>query len=267
MLSIVDKALLAGALSGALCGAVGSIAGKLKLNTISLSSAHAALAGAALSLLIGKGSFILPLAFSLGTAMSLGPISDLLRVQIDRVSMVLFSTFSALAMLFIYLYPGPVISSVIMSTVFWGSVLAVTSNYLLWLLLLSTSFVIYLLFSWTKLLPILFFRKLAEAEGINARKYLYPLIGILGISIVLGMKIVGGLLVFSMLFNPATAAEKLTNNINLRLISSALLGSLSAILGIFLSYLVNLPVGTSIVVCSAFILLFSSLYSFLRSKL
>ncbi len=266
MLSIVARALIAGILACGMCGAAGSLMGKLKLNTISLSSAHAALAGAALSLIIGKGETLIPLAFSLSTAMGLGPLSDLLRVHIDRISMVMFSTFSALGLLFIYLYPGPVVSSVVMSTVFWGSVLAVSPSYLCLLISLIVSFSSFLLLSWNKLIPILHSRKLAEAEGINSKKYLYPLIGIVGISIVLGMKIVGGLLVFSMLFNPATAAEKISNKMNLRVILSGILGACSAVLGIFFSYLFNLPVGASIVICSAALLISCSSYAFLKEK-
>ena len=255
MYEIIIQAIIGGTIAGILYGVLGILMTRLKLNTIVFSSAHSALAGAALSLILPLDQIILSTGFVLFTALILGPLSDALLLPLDQISMVLLSIYTALALIFIYLAPGAVTSPEVLAKVFWGSVFAINIQYVILLFGLLVILLLYLSFSWTKLKAILYDRRLAEAEGISTKSYIYSLILLTGITIVFVLKIVGGLLVYAILFNPATAASKLAHNIEKRIVLSALFGVLSVLLGVLLSLCFNLPVGACIALASAIIML------------
>lgn len=258
---ILLNAIIASVLAGSICGILGVFMIRLKLNTIGFSSAHAALAGAALGVFLNVNPSILSLILAILVAIILGPLSDKLRLPLDLVSMVLFSLFTSLAFIFIFLSPGTALSAQAVTSVLWGSVLAITHGYLVLLACLFFSIILFVQLFKMKLLAILYDRRLAEAEGIPTNLYLYFLIFLIGITVALVLRITGGFLVFSLLFNPSAASLQISNNIRKILILAPFLGSSSALLGLLISYILNFPVGASIALASSTTLLVSVLIS------
>lgn len=181
--------------------------------------------------------------------------------------MVFFSIFTALALIFDYMAPGTVLTSDVLAKVFWSSFFAVTPSYLVLLLDVLLLTIAYLYISWFKIKSILFDRRLAEAEEINTKLYVYTLVALIGFTIVLALRIVGGLLVFALLFCPSTSASKIFQTMEARIIASMNLGALSTILGIFLSYILNLPVGACIVLISVIVLAVIISYSTIKIRI
>ena len=265
-MSLLINAIIASILAGSLCGIIGIFMIRLKLNTIGFSTAHAALTGAALGVFLGKDPSILSILLALFTSFILGPLSDTLRLPLDLISMILFSLYTALAFIFIFLSPGTALSAEAVSNVLWGSILAVTYGYIV--ILLCLLFII-MIFIWNfkiKLMAILYDRKLAEAEGIQTNYYLYSLIFLMGLIISLTLRITGGFFVFSLLFNPSSAALQLFSDIKKILIASPLLSISAALLGLSLSYIFNLPVGASIALTSSILLAISSIFSKFKKR-
>ncbi len=252
--------------SGMLCGLSSVFIYRLRLTTLGFSVAHGALAGAALSLYLQLDPLPLSLLFAFLTALVLGPIAEALRVPIDLVSMVIFSLNTALALLFVYLTPGTALAAQVVSSILWGSILAVTPLYLIILILLT---VIYMLYYYTfkpKLLAILFDRRLAEADGINTKYYIYTVIFLTGATIVLLLRLVGGFLVFTLLYNLAVTVMQIANHIRKMLILSPLLGVITIYLGLTISFYLDLPVGVCIVLASLMLLMATLGYKKLISK-
>ncbi len=265
-MSILLNAIIASILAGSLCGLIGIFMIRLKLNTIGFSTAHAALAGAALGVFLQVDPSLLSIVFAMFTSLILGPLSDIIRLPLDLISMILFSLYTSLAFIFIFLSPGTALSAEAVSNVLWGSILAINYGYLV---LLSCLLFIVILFVWCfkiKLLAILHDRRLAEAEGIQTSYYLYSLIFLLGFIIAVTLRITGGFLVFSLLFNPSAASLQLSSNIRRILILSPILSSTSALLGLFISYTFDWPVGASIALASTIILASSSMIAWLKNK-
>jgi len=243
--------------SGVLCGLSSIFIYRLRITTIGFSVAHGALAGAALSLLLQVDPLPLSLGFALLTALILGPLADYLKAPLDLVSMVTFSLHTALALLFIYMSPGTALAAQVVSSILWGSILAVTPSYLI---LLTLLLVLYMLYYYTfkpKLLAILFDVRLAEADGINTRLYVYTIIFLVGTTVVLLLKLVGGFLVFTLIYNLAVTTMQLTRHIRRMLILAPLMGVTVVYLGLFMSFLLDLPVGVCIVISSIIMLLIS----------
>ena len=266
MLSVLLTAILAGALAGSLCGSTGILCDRLGLRTVAFAVAHGALAGAAFSFVIGGSSILMGMAFALFTSIILGPLADAFEIPIDLVSMTLFSLYNALTFIFIILSPGIVLAAEKVTQLLWGSVLAVTLDYLIILSAIAVLYALFLVVMWHRIAPILFDRRLAEAEGIRVRVYAYALIIVTGLVVVFTLRITGGFLVFSLIYIPASSALQLSENMKVIVALSALLGTISAVSGVFLSFFIDLPVGSSIVICAALILLTSSTAGYLRRR-
>jgi len=264
---ILIYAIISSMISGVLCGISGALLMRLKLTTMGFLMAHAALAGAALGVYLEVNPTLLSLLFVIITGLFLGPLSDILRLPSDLVSMTLFSLYTALALIFVYLSPGTALSAEAVSSILWGSVLAVTVGLLI---LLSTLLIIMILFLSAfklQLLATLYNRKLAEAEGVPVSIITYLLIFLGGITVALTLRVTGGFLVFSLLFNPPAAAFQLSNDIRKVIVISGILGVISAQLGLFFSLLFDLPVGASIALMSSITLAVVSLFSKTREHL
>jgi len=257
--SLIVYAYVASALAGILCGSTGVLASKLGLRTVAFSMSHAAMAGAAIGLYAGLNPEAVAFILAAATAVALGPLAEHTRIPSELVSMALFSGYTAMAFIFTYLSPGTALSTRTLSLVFWGSVLAVTPGYIILLLTSIVSIALLLLSFWPQLSTIFFDRKIAEAEGINTKAYIYMATIISGITVILVLKLVGGFLVFSLLYTPAAASTKVGRTLRGMVAASAFFGTLSGVLGVTLSLVADLPVGACISLSSTVILLISIL--------
>ncbi|RLE76364.1 MAG: hypothetical protein DRJ56_04240 [Thermoprotei archaeon] len=258
-MTLLALAALAAILSGSLCGVLGYYIQRFGIVTLSFSVAHAALAGAALSLVLGADASYLALATAVSFALVLGALSPRAPRERELVSMGFFSLFNALAILMVYLSNVYVLSSATVAVVLWGSILAVTRAKLLVLLGVSALFLTYLTTFRSQIDAIVFDRRLAEAEGINVRLHTLAMLLFAGGAIALTLKLTGGFLVFTLLYNPVASAAKLARSARGQLLLSPLIGSASALSGLATSYAFDLPVGASIALVSSGVLLMSYL--------
>lgn len=265
MSMLLTSSLLGGFLAGGLCGSIGVICNRLRLMTMAFAIAHAALAGSALALAAGMDAILVAMLLALATAMLLGPLADQLRISLDLMSMMLFSAYNAMTFIFIVLSPGPALMTESVGQLLWGSILAIKPSYLAYLLSAALASTLFLAIFWGRISPILFDPKLAEAEGVNARLYRYLILILAGVIITLALRITGGFLVFSLLYAPAASSIQLQTRMT-RLITSAwILGSISAMSGLGLSLLLDLPSGSCIALAAITIFLGSAIYSRVRA--
>ena len=113
----------------------------------------------------------------------------------------------ALAFIFLTLSPGVVRFTSEVTSILWGSILSIGYQDIIYLAaLLSTAVVAVTLF-WKELAAIMFSRRMAEADGINTKPFIYIILFAIGITVTFSLKLVGGLLIFALLFNPAVFIE------------------------------------------------------------
>ncbi|MCD6591571.1 MAG: metal ABC transporter permease [Thaumarchaeota archaeon] len=261
---LLINSLIGGLLAGGLCGSIGMICNRLNLSTIAFATAHAALAGSALALALGLDITSTAMVFALITAIILGPLADRFGISLDLMAMTLFSAYNALAFIFIVLAPGSALMTESVGQLLWGSILAIRPSYLAFLSAATIFSIIFLTAFWGRINSILFDSKLAEAEGVNVSLYKYVILTLVGSIIALTLRITGGFLVFSLLYLPAAASIQLHNNMKNLVISSWILGSISAAGGLGLSFIADLPAGSCITIAAILFFLGSIAYSRLR---
>jgi len=255
MLLIVP--LLGAILSGFICGMLGYYVQRYGVTTLSFTIAHSALAGAAISLVLGLNTTLFTLFFAIISALLIGYLTSKSLIRRELICMGLFSLFNALAILMLYMSSTNVLSTVQLSTILWGSVLAITYEKIVAIAAIATIFLIYAVIFKPQIDAILFDQKLAEAEGVNVKLHSTILLLFVGSTIAIILRITGGFLVFSLLYNPIASAILLSKRANIQQLISPILGSSAALAGFLTSFMLNLPIGASIALLSAFILLIS----------
>jgi manganese/iron transport system permease protein len=242
---------------GAGCGLAGFLLLSLDLPFLAVCLAHSALAGAVLGLLAGLPATPCAFVGALAAAALLGPASDKLRLSASTLSGILFSVSMGLAFLGIGMASQARSPSM---SLLWGNLLLLD-----WPRLAASATVTLLgfLLAWRfrkAVMAVLFSRPIALSSGLPAAAILYAIILWCGLVITVNLEAVGGLMLYSLLVNPAAAARQLTKRFAPALLLSILLAALSAAAGLGLALLVDWPVGATIVLVSAALFAASSLH-------
>ncbi|HOK56817.1 MAG TPA: metal ABC transporter permease [bacterium] len=258
-----QKALVACVLSGIACGIIGVWVVVMRISFIGVSISHSAFAGSLLAILIKKPVQLFSFIFTLITSSILGPFSDRTQLHPETSMGIIFSLTLGLSFLFLGLIPESKSEAL---NYMWGSILTVDilDIYFLFAITIFVFFFDFLFFREIKAL--LFNRELAKANGFYSTIFFYLILYILGLSITFLLKIVGGLLVYALIVNPASSAYQITYNIKKMFFLSVIFGILSTISGLFISSTLNIPTGASIILFSGLLFVFCFLFSPKRRK-
>lgn len=242
--------LLGICLSGAVCSIIGTFIVRMKLTSLGFCMSHAAFAGSALGLALSLPPLWFALVFSIAVAFILGPLTDKSKLQPEIILGILFTLTMALGLTFLNFIPDSAMSSTAMS-ILWGSILGITTTDILRLSILTFGVILVIALFFKEFYAIMFNRKMAEASGIPTKPFYYLILFLTGITVAFSIKIVGGLLIFSLIVNPASSAFQFFYDFKKILIFSPLFGILFSLIGIFLSFLLDFPVGSSIAIISS----------------
>ena len=208
--------------------------------------------------LIGLPPLPLAILFGLESVWVSGIMEEQGRMKLDVSIGILYTATMALAILFIGLmktYNAEVYGYL------FGSVLSVTSEELRVILILSFLVLgIILLFS-KELYFIAFDQEMAEASGVPARRIYYLLLTLIALTMVVSLKTVGAILVFAMVLIPASTAYQLTHSLRHMTLYAVVIGTSSAVGGVLLSYMWDVPTGPAIVLLATGIFFVSVLLS------
>lgn len=133
----------------------------------------------------------------------------------------------------------------------FGDLLSVTKIELLWIFIGSATVSLVLLIFWRPLLAITIDEELAQAEGYPVTLIRLLLMLLMAIVIAVAMKIVGVLLITSLMVIPAAAARRLSRTPESMALLSSVLGCIAVLLGIFSSVQWDTATGPSIVLAAA----------------
>ncbi|WP_028241077.1 zinc ABC transporter permease subunit ZnuB [Stutzerimonas azotifigens] len=141
----------------------------------------------------------------------------------------------------------------------FGDLLAVSGSDLIWILGGSALVLLVLIPLWRPLLAITVHEELARVEGLPVAAIRLAMMLLIAIVIAVAMKIVGVLLITSLLIIPAAAAQRHARTPEAMALGASLIGLVAVCLGLTLSWFEDTPAGPSIVVSAAAIFLASFL--------
>lgn len=248
------RALFTSIMVGIICGVIGSFIVLRGLSLMGDAISHAVLPGVAISYMLGINYFYGATVAGLLTAAGIGLISQNSRVKSDASIGIVFSAAFALGVILV----TKAQSAQDLTNILFGNVLSVQEPDM-WI-----TFVIGIV---TLLVVVLFYKELlvssfdptmAAAYGLNTKAIHYLIMFLLTLATVSSLKTVGVVLVVSMLIAPASAAYLLTNHLGTMVFMAGGIGAAAAIIGVYLSFLNNLPTGPviALTITSIFALVF-----------
>ena len=254
----MQNAILTAFLGGIACSSVGVFVVLMHMPFIGVCMSHAAFAGALLGLWLGFNPLIGAFAFSLLAAAVVGPLADRGELSPETSVGVIFSLMLGLAFLFMGLMPGTKSGAL---ELLWGSILTNTRGDVI-LLAVVAVLVVGLIFAFYKeIQATIFNRGMALSVGIPATTILYGILFLTGATITATLRSIGGILIFSLILNPAAAAYQLTYSMKKMFLLSTGFGVISGWMGLLFSYVFNIPSGATIVVTSSVIFLLAAVFS------
>jgi len=246
----MQNAILAGLCGGVTCSIIGVFVVTMHLSFIGVCIAHAAFAGALLGVWLGFNPLIGALIFSLTSAGIIGPMADRGELNPDTSIGIVFSLMLGLAFLFLGLMPGSRTEAL---NLFWGSILTVSRQDLVFLGAVTVITIGLVAIFYKEIQAVICHRQVALAVGIPATLIFYGLLFATGLTVTASLRSIGGLLIYSLILNPAAAAYQLTYNLKRMLLIASAFGIISCWVGLAASYFLDIPSGASIVITSCII--------------
>jgi len=238
------NALAAGLLASIICGIMGTLVVVNRIVFLSGGIAHAAFGGIGLSFFLGWHYLVGTLGFSLAAAMVMAAVSLKARHRADTIIGVIWAVGMAFGIILLDLTPGYHVD--LMSYLF-GSILTVPQSDLWVMLMVSALMGGFVAYFYKDLLAISYDEEFARIRGVPIRALYFALIGMLSLSIVLIIRIVGLILVIALLTIPPFIVEKYAKSLFQMMMGSSLLGAVFTICGLWLSYAFDLTSGASII--------------------
>jgi len=254
----MQNAILSAFLGGIACSTVGVFVVLMHMPFIGVAMSHAAFAGALLGMWLGFNPLVGAFAFSLLAAAVIGPLADRGELSPETSLGVIFSLMLGIAFLFMGLMPGTKSGAL---ELLWGSILANTRSDIILLAVVAVVVVGLILIFFKEIQATIFNRNMALSVGLPATLILYGILFLTGATVTTSLRSIGGLLIFSLILNPAAAAYQLTYSMKRMFLLSAVFGVLSGWIGLLFSYLFDIPSGATIVVTSSIIFMVAAIFS------
>ena len=253
MADFLLHALLAGLALALVAGPLGSFVVWRRMAYFGETLSHAALLGLALGLWLAISPTLAIIALCLLLALALLGLQGRQALTSDTLLGMLAPTMLALGLVTMSLMEV----RVDLLGYLFGDLLAISREDLYWVLGGSALVSLLLVPLWRPLLAITVHEELARVEGLPVAGLRLALMLLIALVIALAMKIVGVLLITSLLIIPAAAAQRHARTPEQMAIGASLIGLLAVSAGLSLSWFQDTPAGPSIVVSAAGLFLLS----------
>jgi zinc transport system permease protein len=243
--AFMQRALIAALLLGPLCALLGVFVTARRMAFFSDTIAHGALTGVALGIWLGLADLTVPMVlFSLAIAAGILYLKEKTDLLTDTIMALLLSGSVALGILILSLVKGS--RSEIHGYLF-GDILAIETKDV-WIAAILFVVVGIGLFSWLSPLSLITANEeLAHVCGVPVRLVNYVFVLALTVAVALSIRLLGIILVTSLIVVPPATARNLSRNLRQQLISSVLVGVIGALGGTLLAYRLDVPCGPAIV--------------------
>ena len=260
----MQRALAAGLLISLMCALLGVFVVQRRLSFLGDGLAHAAFGGMGIgafvivsSGLLTQGAALLrnPLwvavPFALLTGLGIAFVRDRTELSSDTAIGVFFAVSVALGVLFFSrIHPDTNIGVNVMDLLF-GSILAVRSTELAVIALVALVAIASLTLLWGRLAYATFDDELARTDGVRSRALEYLLFALAAVVITVSATVVGIILMAAYLVIPAAAARIWARSMIGMTVIALVIGASTTLLGVILSYALDLPTGSAIILTQA----------------
>jgi manganese/iron transport system permease protein len=236
--------LVAAVLVGVVCAVMGTFVVLKGLAFIGDAVSHATFPGLVIAYLVGAPLYVGGAIAAVAVSLAIGAVSRRGRLRFDTAVGVLFAgsfAFGILLFSTIKNYVADLLGYLL------GNVLGIGLGDLIQVAILGTIILVVVLALRKELLFATFDPLGAAASGLPVAGLEYLLLALLGVTIVVSIQAVGIIMVVAMLVTPAATAQLIVVRFNQMMVIGAVLAAVSAVIGLYASFYLNLASGASIV--------------------
>lgn len=216
--------------------------------------AHVSFATVAIALLLNKSPLIISIPLVILSSFLILKLDEKADIHGDAAIGLISSLAIAVGALISSISKG---FNVDLFSYLFGSILVISKMDLILSIILSIIVILIICIFYNSLFAITYDEEFANVLGINSKFINYLISTLTSITVVLGIRIVGTMLISSMIIFPTVTALQVSNSFNSTILISSIVSIISVIMGTFISYIFNLPTGATIVIINGmFFLLF-----------
>lgn len=257
------NALLAAVFAGITCGIVGTYVVARRMVFLCGGVTHASFGGLGIAVYMEANPIAGAMVFAVLSALGIEWAGDRGRIREDSAIGIIWSVGMAVGALFMSLTPG--YTSGDLSSYMFGSIVTVTTRDVATLGVLTLFCIVGAVLWWRPVMYLAFDRDFAASQGIATRAASYIMAVIVALTIVLSIRVMGIVLLLSLFTIPAVTANAMTKSYAAITRWAAVLAVAGAVVGLFISYNLEVPPGASIIFTLTIALIVVKLLT-LRSK-
>lgn len=248
-----QHALLGSLFASIACGIIGTYIVTRRLVFISGGITHASFGGIGIGLYTGISPILGAAIFSVLSAFGVEWLSKRKDMREDSAIAVFWTFGMAIGIIFSFLAPG---FTPDLSAFLFGNILTITLTDIWMLVILSLILIGFFYFFLTPIIYIAFDREYARSQRIPVRLFEYILMMFIALTIVACLRMIGIVLVISLLTLPQMTANLFTHSFKKIIFMSIGIGFISCSGGLLLSYQLQVPSGASIIFFSILVYAF-----------
>ena len=238
------KAFIAAVFASISCGIIGSYIVSKRIVFISGGITHASFGGIGLAFFLGFNPILGAVIFAVFSALGIQFFTKVAEIREDSSIAIWWSLGMALGIIFVFLTPG--YTPNLMSYLF-GNILTVTISELWWMFALSIVIIVFFALFYNKILFIAFDEDFAKTAGLPVNLFNYITMSLIALTVVLNIRVVGIILILSLLTIPQATANLFTADFKKLLVLSSVFAFIGTVSGLFISYFLDIPSGAAII--------------------
>ncbi|MBQ2839045.1 MAG: metal ABC transporter permease [Muribaculaceae bacterium] len=219
-----------------------------RLVSISGGITHACFGGLGLGYYLGVNPIFMASVFAIGASAGVEWMSERYRVREDSATAVVWALGMAIGVLFIFLTPGYVPE---LNAFLFGNILTISSADLWAFAIYTLILLVFFAIFYDKIIACAFDRDFARVSHLPVKFISYVMTAMVAVCIVLTIRLVGIMLLMSMLTLPQMIAEMFAPRFKMMVLLSMLISIVCGVVGLFISAIINVPCAAIIVILFA----------------
>ena len=216
-----------------------------RLVSISGGVTHACFGGLGLGYFLGINPIFMASVFAIGASAGVEWLSQRYKVREDSATAVVWALGMAVGVVFIFLTPGYVPE---LNAFLFGNILTISHSDLWAFAIYTIVLVLFFAFFYDKIIACAFDRDFARVSHLPVKVISYIMTAMVAVCIVLTIKLVGIMLLMSMLTLPQMIAEMLAPRFKMMVLLSMIISVVCSVAGLFISAIINVPCAAIIVI-------------------
>jgi len=234
-----------------------------RLVAISGGITHACFGGLGLGYYLGVSPVAMAAVFAVASSVGVEWLSSRYRLREDSVIAVVWATGMAIGVLFVFMTPGYVPE---LNSFLFGNILTITAGDISVFAAFTLVLLLFFMTNYKRIIACAFDRDFAKVMHLPVRFINYSMTVLTAVCIVLTIRLVGVMLLMSMLSLPIMSAEIYFKRFSHMMAASVVVSLVCSVSGIFLGTLIDVPCSAVIVIVMAVVFIVAKMVAGICKK-